>query len=498
MHKIILSILLALSCFAISYANDDIWVNECPELKFHRVNTTDVEVVEWSNHNYKSVEIPETIVYDGETLTVVGIGKNAFFDWTALETITIPRTVTYIGESAFYNCKALKDITVPNEVTVLAEGVFKDCSGLEYIHIPNSIIDINRYAMSGCCSLKEFTIPESVKTIGECAFYQCSAIEKITIPESVNSLGECVFQGCLSLKEINLSHSIKEIPLGCFWECNSLETLVIPNNVEWWENNATEKCSNLKNIIFEDGESPLVFGQKRRATTYTAFSNDVPAEVYIGRPISNFSTSGLGRKITKVICGSYFREIPMGFCKFCKELQEFTSEYEISRIGESAFYYCEKLTTLNIKKPIYTEIESNCFSNCELLESFEIPSSVTSIGNAAFYNCKGLQKITAFPVIPPAYYYGEYDSDDSSYVFEGVDKKTCILVVPDESLALYKNADIWRDFFNIQSSGIEDVVMDSENATPIYYDLGGRVIASPQNGIYIKKQGRKSTKVFIP
>ena len=54
------------------------------------------------------------------------------------------------------------------------------------------------------------------------------------------------------------------------------------------------------------------------------------------------------------------------------------------------------------------------------------------------------------------------------------------------------------DAFSGDSSGITTVVDDSENMPVLWYDLQGHEIASPTNGIFIKKQGQNSEKVVLP
>ncbi len=59
------------------------------------------------------IVIPST--YNGKSVTV--IAKNAFENFTNLENITIPDTITSIDEMAFNNCKNLKYLIIPESVT---------------------------------------------------------------------------------------------------------------------------------------------------------------------------------------------------------------------------------------------------------------------------------------------------------------------------------------------------------------------------------------------
>ena len=82
----------------------------------------------------------------------------------------------------------------------------------------------------------------------------------------------------------------------------------------------------------------------------------------------------------------------------------------------------------------------------------------------------------------------------SSSVFDGVDKATCILYVPDGSVELYQAAPVWSEFQNIKpisSTGIKDILMTDGEKHDIY-DLQGRKVKAKTtsldglpNGIYI-------------
>ena len=71
------------------------------------------------------------------------------------------------------------------------------------------------------------------------------------------------------------------------------------------------------------------------------------------------------------------------------ELQYFTG---LTSIGNNAFYYCKKLTTINIPNTV-TSIGNYAFQSCTGLTTIVIPNSVTSIGLYAFSSCSGLTSL---------------------------------------------------------------------------------------------------------
>ena len=76
------------------------------------------------------------------------------------------------------------------------------------------------------------------------------------------------------------------------------------------------------------------------------------------------------------------------------------------------------------------------------MTSITIPNSVTSVGGYAFSDCTGLTSITCEAVTPPTF--------TGSGGFAYVDK-SIPLYVPAQSVDLYKIADQWKDFTNVQT-----------------------------------------------
>ena len=68
-------------------------------------------------------------------------------------------------------------------------------------------------------------------------------------------------------------------------------------------------------------------------------------------------------------------------------------KYTVASIGDGAFAYCSKLTSVTIPESV-TEIGDGAFFGCDALTSLTIPNSVTSIGESAFSHCRGLTSVT--------------------------------------------------------------------------------------------------------
>lgn len=108
-----------------------------------------------------AVVIPDTVIKDGVSYQVIGIGKNAFYRNNHVTSVTIGANVSSVIPSAFAGCTSLKEITVDNgnQYFCSSEGVLYDIGKLYLYIYPAQKTE------------ESFTVPDTVKTIGQYAFY---------------------------------------------------------------------------------------------------------------------------------------------------------------------------------------------------------------------------------------------------------------------------------------------------------------------------------------
>ena len=376
------------------------------------------------------------------------------------ESITYSGTtysVTSIGDNAFRDCSGLTSVTIPNSVTSIGDGAFAFCSGLTSVTIPNSVTSIGEGVFFDCSGLTTMTIPNSVTSIGKFSFYGCSGLTSVTIPNSVTSIGHDAFYRCSGLTSVTIPNSVTSIGYGAFGGCSGLTSVTVDKN------NGTYDSRDNCNAIIETSTNTLIVGCKN-----TTIPNSVTS-------IGKAAFSG------------------------CSGLTSVTIPNSVTSIGDSAFRGCSGLTSVTIPNSV-TFIGDSAFFGCKGLTSVTIGNSVTSIGKYAFSGCSGLTKLVSLAVEPPTCGEG---------VFEKVDKTTCQLLVPEESINKYKTAAEWNEFLNILGyDGVDDVSMDLQNAVYEVYNLQGVRIGSGMreeevtadvlpHGVYIlvSPQGRKKLKI---
>ncbi len=92
--------------------------------------------------------------------------------------------ITSIGDYAFYNCSALASVSIPDGVTSIGANTFRGCSNLASVSIPDGVTSIGNNAFRDCSNLASVSIPDGVTSIGTYAFGQCGALTSATFKDT--------------------------------------------------------------------------------------------------------------------------------------------------------------------------------------------------------------------------------------------------------------------------------------------------------------------------
>lgn len=84
----------------------------------------------------------------------------------------------------------------------------------------------------------------------------------------------------------------------------------------------------------------------------------------------------------------------------------------------------------------FTEVPSYAYDYNTAINTISLPACVENIGYSAFYNCSNLSEVICYAVVPPTV---------ESYAFSGI-QEGAVLRVLSSSIALYQEADGWKDF----------------------------------------------------
>lgn len=276
-----------------------------------------------------------------------------------------------------------------------------------------------------CTSLETVVLGENINQIGDLAFFGCAKLKNVNLPEGITFIGHSAFTGCESLTDIKLPSTLTHIGDYSFTNMG-LTKIVIPKSVE---EIGVEGVSNwlLKEIVIEDSTTPLTM---RHPDDASVFMNCKKLEnAYVGRDINTDAFHG-SESLKAITFGNDVTAVHASFCEGCP-LERLILGSSVAQIGEYAF-------------------------------------------SAFWEESAKLNTIYCYATTPPV-------CADSN-VFNNINKTTCKLYVPEESIDAYKVANVWKEFLNI-ASGINSITKAS--SSDVIYDLQGRRMIDGGKGLYI-------------
>ena len=430
-----------------------------------------VEVVAGDTEYIGHVVIPATVVKEGITYRVTGIGSGAFNDCQGLVSVSLPEGILYTGDS-FYSTRNsnLQAIYVDegNELYCSIDGVLFDKNVTRLFAypagkygaytIPKGVTSIEWYAFEGCSGLTSISLPEGVTYIGNRTFYNCNNLISIVMPEDVVFIGDDAFSGCSSLTSIEIPEGVTSVGRYAFNNCSRLQSIDVGEENAYY--------ASIDGVLFNKNATTLIVCPGGKSGAYT---------------------------------------IPEG----------------TNSIEDFAFDGCSNLASIVIPEGVIS-IGYRAYQECRGLTSISMPETLSSIEDFSFAGCSNLQEIHSLAITPPTC---------GIYCFLEVDQTTCTLYVPKGTLEAYKAADVWKAFVNIVeegSSSIEEAGADSAGQAVItacgngivvenlpagtavtVYTLSGTVVYEgvasgsrteltlPAGHIYLVKCGQMVTKVAL-
>ena len=156
---------------------------------------------------------------------VTAIGYYAFQNFTALESVALPTSLTNIGPSAFSGCVRLKEVEIGDGVVSIGSCAFMNCKKLVAVHIPGSVQKVQDKAFEGCLELKKVEVKGDIPILGNRIFAKCESLQDIALGAKFRRLTQGMFSGCESLRRIVLPSTITNVHQYAFEGCTDLDLI---------------------------------------------------------------------------------------------------------------------------------------------------------------------------------------------------------------------------------------------------------------------------------
>lgn len=348
--------------------------SECTRLTSVTLGTL-TEIGSYAFYNTAITAIPEN--------TVTHISDYAF-GYTKLTDVTIGAGVT-VGKYAFEECDSLAKITIGEGATLLKGAFSYNKYGNKFEYRPFVDADGNHIALGEnklytyyyTSPLTELIIGANVK-VGDDAFYGASELTAVTLGSGV-SLGNRAFYNAQKLKTIDLSGAVS---IG--------ESAFSGHILNVYYNNALESNLELKPATYEDGTYVYSFNSAPIASLTLTSLEYIGAEAFA---YNKYLTSvALGDKLTSIADSAFY---------YCEALSSINLN-KITAIGEYAFAETA-LTALNLSSAV--KIGKYAFTNCTELSQVIISDKLKTVSEGAFAYCERLGSISSLAKVE---YIGNY------------------------------------------------------------------------------------------
>ena len=232
---------------------------------------------------------------------ITEIGDSAFYGFTKLQKISLPKGLKLLGDNCFEKCSSLTSVDIPRRVTTWRDYCFKDCTSLTSVSIgrvlqedtvavgenpflgdkalesitvetghpylyvqDHALVCRSKYGWNTLVTYPEgltdlsYCIPEGVDTVGDMAFAGNQSLQSLSMKSSVTRIEGRAFWNMTSLKEIRFSDNITSIDwneytsdgfVGALYGCENVEQIILPRHLRSLGGVAFGTCGKLKELV---------------------------------------------------------------------------------------------------------------------------------------------------------------------------------------------------------------------------------------------------------
>lgn len=384
-----------------------------------------------------TINIPESIIYEGYKYNVTKVGSYAFNCQNELQSIYIPRTVKQVEPNAAIKAEKLNRVNVADESQLenIGEQAFKLCIGLKRFVFDGTSLKLNTIgnaAFNGCTALEKvlWNGKSELKTIKDYAFFKCTSLNNFDMPNTTLSVGNSSFRYNASLTDIHLSTSLNYIDEYAFGECG-FSHITLP-----------ESLANIQAGAFINNEhlQDITLPERLQGLGSAAFENNSALESV------TFHTA----LETMTIGNNAFNQCPVLSKVFITNMKSFAQTNFNNAKANPAntsqhIYNADGEEIINVVLPKGTKyINNNAFNGCAYMQSIKMPATMDHINDDIFVGCSALKDVYCYAEEVPEF-IGVNDPSAMNDVFANA---TLHVVYGHEQA--YKADAWWKRFSNVE------------------------------------------------
>lgn len=426
--------------------------------------------------------------------SLIKLGEGAFKQTTIKSPIVLPEELLTINDQAFYGA-SVPSVYVPSKVSYLGVGVFESSNVNKVEFSCESNIDTFPIHLFYQSKLHDIVFPPHLVSVGDGCFTNCKNISRLNFPNTIESLGYRSLAG-LNLDLLCLSENLNFINYNCFngrgatWIDNtSIKKLIwaVPNLNENFFDAAVNsekyyELVDLQDASFDFGSvdeceissncdflylgwvKAYWYGPDWKHDRYFVFEESSLQKLILkdsSTPLTlasvyHFDGSYLGKKYVHMYKGLFPNDNERVYGCFQSSWMESVEDLYIGREIYGNPLYTPNLKRLHIGNVKKVDIENTTLPNLEIIESTSIIP----------------------PVLSETHFSKEQYMD-------------LLVVVPDDVIENYRNAETWKNFWNITSksdyeAGVDKVLSDGKTELA-RYNLYGNIVTNEYQGIVIIK-----------
>ncbi len=382
--------------------------------------------------NVKSVKLPTGVTKIGnyafagcKNLTKINlptglktIGEAAIT--SDIAAVKLPSTLTSIGAMAICSSK-FTSLTLPKSLKTIADGAFGEMTNLKKITVQSgnayftvksgSLYNKKATRLVWVSPLKKgaFAIPEKVTKI-DGAFDSCDKITSLTIPSTLprsQVLNLSVMEG---LKAVKVSSKHKKLSAkdGVLYDKKKTELVlypsartgayVMPDTVKTTEYEVFDYATAITSMTIGGSLKTIEFNfptcVKFKTIKVSSKNKYYSAKdgVLYNKKKTKLVAFPAGKTGKFTVPSSVTAIAEMAFLS--SRLTEVVVKDGVKTIGEYAFAYSERLTTVRLSKNVKSLYGT--FAGCKKLKKVTLPVALTAIESGMFSGCKALTSISIY------------------------------------------------------------------------------------------------------